>query len=72
MFVGFQPMRLLMYFLKMQSEDTIGWLSENQVIVNLDESKVIVISKKKSDQGENISCEVSKTTRNENNQSVIF
>ena len=56
----------------MQSENTIGWLSENQVIINLDESKVIVISKKKSDQGENISCEVSKTTRNENNQSVIF
>ena len=35
----------------MQSENTIGWLSENQVIINLDESKVIVISKKKSDQG---------------------
>ena len=37
--------RLLMHLLKMESEDTISWLSENQVIVNLDELKVTVISK---------------------------
>ena len=35
----------------MKSDDAMSGLSENQVIVNLDESKVIVISKKQSGQG---------------------
>ena len=48
MFMGFLATRQLM---KMKVEDTITWLSENQVILNSDESKVTVISKKKSDQG---------------------
>ena len=46
MFLGFLAAHQLMLFLKIKSEDTISGLSENQVIVNLDESKVIVISKK--------------------------
>ena len=51
MFVVVLTTRQLMHFLKMKSEDTIIWLSENQVMVNWGKSKIIVMSKKESDQG---------------------
>ena len=46
MFMGFLATPQLMHLLKMKSKDAITWLSENQVIVISDESKVIAISKK--------------------------